>query len=83
MEAALQALKDAKKSPAPAALLSTAKAELHKASHNKGGLRVEGIDMVDQAITEAQYGRHDKMIQKIDAAIADIHSGMAHAPGRR
>lgn len=83
MDAALQALQDAKKSPAPVALLNTAKDELHKAKHKKGGFRVESLDMVDQAIAEAQTGNHDKMIQKIDAAIADIHNGMAHAPGRR
>lgn len=83
MEAALQSLQEAKKSPTPAASLHTAKEELQKARHKKGGFRVDAIEFVDQALTEAQAGSHDRMIQKIDAAIADIHSGMAHAPGRR
>lgn len=83
MEAALQALQDAKKSDAPAAALHKAKEALHKARHNKDGGRLESLEMVDQAIAEAEAGHHDKMIQKIDAAIADIHNGMAHAPGRR
>ncbi|EDY19416.1 hypothetical protein CfE428DRAFT_3101 [Chthoniobacter flavus Ellin428] len=83
MEAALKALQEAKKSDTPAASLKTAKEELHKARHNKAGERLESIQMVDEALTEAQAGHHEKMIQKIDAAIADIHNGMAHAPGRR
>lgn len=83
MEAALQALQEAKKSSTPAASLQAAKAELQKAKHNKAGNRTEAVEKVDEALTEAQSGSHEKMIQKIDAAIADIHNGMAHAPGRR
>lgn len=83
MEAALKSLQEAKKSDAPGALLHTAKEELHKARRNKGGFKLEANEFVDQAIAEAEAGHHEKMIEKIDAAIANLHSGMAHAPGRR
>jgi len=37
------------------------------------------IGLVDQAISEAKAGDMEKMRQKVDAAIANIHSGMSKA----
>jgi hypothetical protein len=83
MESALHYLQDAKKSDSPMPLLNSAKAELGKSAHNKGGFRENAMGYVDKAVAEAQGGDKQKMIEKIDAAIAVIHSGMAHAPGSR
>jgi len=83
MESALHFLQEAKTSDTPAKLLTSAKEELEKARHNKHGFRDTSLEIVDKALALAAAGDHDKMIEKIDAAIANIHDGMAHAPGRR
>lgn len=83
MDNALHYLQDAKQSPHPAELLHSAKKALEVARHNKGGFREVALGIVDKAIAEAQAGDQQKMIEKINAAIAEIHNGMAHAPGSR
>jgi hypothetical protein len=83
MEAALHDLQAAKTSDTPAKDLHAAKDELQKARRNKRGLREVSIAKVDEAIAAAEAGDKDKLIIKIDAAIADIHNAMAHASGAR
>ncbi len=80
MEAALHFLQDAKKSEQPVSLLHSAKSELEKATHNKGGYRVKAIGIVDEAVAEGESGDTQKMIEKINAAIAAIHTGMYKSP---
>ena len=77
---ALHLLQDAKKSDHPASLLHSAKEELQHASHNKGGYRPIAIEIVDKAIAEAEVGDPQKMLDKINSAIATIHTGMSKAP---
>ena len=83
MEAALHFLQDAKKSDTPVQLLKSAREQLHKAVHDKHGFRVVSLEIVDKAIEAAETGDTQKMIEKIDAAIANVHDAMAHAPGSR
>ena len=80
MENALHFLQDAKKSEHPVELLRSAKKELEKASHNKGGFRPVAIEIVEKAIAESEAGNTQKMVEKIDSAIANIHTGMYKAP---
>jgi len=83
MEAALHFLQDAKTSATPAQALHSAKEELQRAAHNKRGFRIVSLEKIDQAIEAAGTGDTQKMIEKIDATIADVHDAMAHSPGSR
>jgi len=77
MEDALHFLQDAKKSDAPVALLNSAREALSQAKHNKAGFRKRALGIVDDAIALAQSGDHQRMINKINAAIAEIHTAMS------
>jgi len=79
MEKAVHDLQEAKQSKDPMPLLEAAKKALKHASKNKHGGRAAAIGLVDQAIQEAASGDKEKMRQKIDAAIANIHNGMSKA----
>jgi len=83
MEKAIDLLQEAKISAVPLQYLQSAKTVLEHAAHNKGGFRIVALEIVDRAIDAARSGDNPKMIVKINAAIANIHSGMAHAPGPR
>ncbi|MEI9895546.1 MAG: hypothetical protein WDN28_17055 [Chthoniobacter sp.] len=83
MESALHYLQDAKKAENPLPLLNSAKEELHRGAHNKHGFRDTSMDIVEAAIALAQSGDRQKTEEKINAAIANIHDAMAHAPGSR
>lgn len=79
MRAALELLQAAKKSDQPMPMLQAAKQRLKGASKNKGGERLEAIEYVNEAMAMAKAGDKDKMEQKVNAAIANIHSGMGKA----
>ena len=79
MRAALELLQAAKESNNPLPMLNSAKQRLNNAAKNKGGERLEAIDYVEEAITKAKERDFDKMKQKINAAIANIHQGMGKA----
>lgn len=76
MRAALELLQQAKKADQPLPLLNSARHRLKIAAKNKGGNRLEAIEYVNEAITCAKTGDLKKMEQKVNAAIANIHSGM-------
>lgn len=77
MEATVHDLQDAKKSDKPLEGLESAKKALQHAKHNKHGERHAAMAFIDEAIERARAGDLEKMKQKIDAAIADLHSGMS------
>ena len=77
MEQALHDLQEAKTAAEPIPLLENAKKSLKQAKHNKRGFRLEADGPIDKAIEEAKTGNKEKMVQKIDAAIAEIHTAMA------
>ncbi|RBP39144.1 hypothetical protein DES53_110168 [Roseimicrobium gellanilyticum] len=79
MRAALELLQSAKKSDQPLPMLTSARKHLKNASKNKGGARVEALELVNEAIAQAQVGDKKKTEQKINAAIANIHSGIGNA----
>ncbi|WP_206026271.1 hypothetical protein [Roseimicrobium sp. ORNL1] len=79
MRAALELLQTAKKSDTPLPMLTSARKHLKNAAKNKGGARVEALELVDEAIAQAKAGDKKKTEQKINAAIANIHSGMGNA----
>lgn len=79
MKAALELLQAAKKSDKPLPMLMSAKKHLRNAGKNKGGARMEALELVNEAIAQAQVGDKKKTEQKISAAIANIHSGMGNA----
>jgi len=83
MEAALHFLQEAKTSASPGEALHSAKHELDIAAHNKHGWRVISLEKLDQAIQALEAGDTQRMKEKIDATIADVHDAMAHANGRR
>ncbi len=79
MEQALHDLQEAKRAADPMSLLEAAKKTLKHAKQNKHGSRLDAIALVDEAISMAKAGDMEKMRQKVDAAIANIHSGMSGA----
>ena len=79
MEAAISFLQEAKKAENPILLLDKARGELQKAKHNKAGWRLKAIHMVDEAITKANEGDKQRMGDKCNNAIAEIHTGMSKA----
>ena len=79
MRAALELLQSAKKSDQPLPMLMSARKHLKNAAKNKGGARVEALELVNEAIAQAKVGDPKKTEQKINAAIANIHSGMGNA----
>jgi len=79
MEKAVHDLQDAKQAKDPMPLLEAAKKALKHASKNKHGGRAAAIGLVDEAIQQATAGNMEKMRQKVDAAIANIHNGMSKA----
>jgi hypothetical protein len=83
MTSAVQALEDAKNADDPLPFLKTARGELSAASKNKGGFRQTAIDLVDEATLAWQGGDKQKSIDKMNAAIAAIHTGMAKAPRKK
>ena len=73
---ALDELQAAKKSSDPMPLLESAKNRLSKANKgNKAGDRDDAVDKIEEAIKELQAGNKERMEQKINAAIANIHQG--------
>lgn len=79
MRAALELLQAAKKADEPVPLLVSARQRLKNSTKNKGGERVDALKLVNEAIAFAQTGDRGKMEQKVNAAIASIHSGMGKA----
>lgn len=79
MEATVHDLQDAKQSDKPLNYLESAKKALQHAKHNKHGEKHAAMALIDEAIERARAGDLEKMRQKIDAAIADLHSGMSKA----
>ena len=77
MEQALHDLQEAKTAAEPIPLLENAKKSLKGAKHNKRGFRLEADGPIDKAIEEAKIGNKEKMVEKIDAAIAEVHTAMA------
>ncbi len=76
MRGSIELLEAAKTANHPLPLLKDARADLETAAHDKGGKRVEGIELVNEAIEAAKEGRHEKMVDKIDHAIAALHTGI-------
>jgi predicted esterase len=80
MRAAVELLQSAKKSDQPLPMLQAAKKHLLKARPNKKGERYDALEAVNEAIAQATVGKdREKMEQKINHAISQIHSGMAKA----
>ncbi|MFN2507562.1 MAG: hypothetical protein ABR589_02180 [Chthoniobacterales bacterium] len=79
MRAAIDLLNAAKKAENPLPVLRAAKKHLEKGRHNKGGERRDALEAVNAAIAEATVGDKNKMNQKIDHAVAQIHLGMSKA----
>lgn len=77
MEAAIEMLQSAKQSDNPLPLLRAAKKHVANAKPNKGGERKQAAESINEAIAQATVGNKEKMTQKINAAIAAIHSGIA------
>ncbi|MEA3188295.1 MAG: hypothetical protein QOD99_2125 [Chthoniobacter sp.] len=75
MDNAIDLLQSAKTVEKPLPVLKAAKEALQKAARNKKGHRIEAIGLVDEAIAEAVTGNHDKMVQKVNHAISQIHAG--------
>ncbi|MFN2507915.1 MAG: hypothetical protein ABR589_03985 [Chthoniobacterales bacterium] len=76
MRAALGLLNAARTAENPLPVLKAAKKQLREARHNKGGERLDALAAVDEAIALAMVGDKNKMVQKIDHAIAQVHSGI-------
>ena len=73
---ALDELQAAKTADDPMPLLESAKERISKANKgNKGGDKKDVIAKIDEAIKEAKAGNKDKMGQKINAAISNLHQG--------
>ena len=79
MRGAIEALQDAKTAEKPLPFLEEAKTHLKKAAKNKKGSRADAVQIVNEAIEEAKADDKDKMTQKINRAISEIHSGMDKA----
>lgn len=70
---AMDELQAAKKAPNPMPLLESAKERLTNANRgNKGGERLMALDKVKEAIARLKARDRQKMLQRIDAAIASI-----------
>jgi hypothetical protein len=76
MRDAIGYLKEAKASDQPLVPLEKARHELQEAARNKKGWRVAALQEVNEAIGFANSGDKQKMIAKIDHAIADIWTGI-------
>jgi len=77
MENALHDLQEAKTAAEPIPLLEKAKKSLKESKHNKRGYRLDADAPIDKAIEEAKAGHKDKMVEQIDAAIAEVHTAMS------
>jgi hypothetical protein len=73
---ALDELQAAKTADDPMPLLKSAKDRIANANKgNKGGDKGDVIGKIDEAIKECKAGNKDKMTQKINAAISNLHQG--------
>ncbi len=73
---ALDELQAAKKADHPLPLLESAKNRITKANKgDRGGDKKDVIQKIDEAIEQLAAGNKDKMEQKINAAIANLHQG--------
>ena len=79
MRAAVELLQSAKKAEKPLPMLTAAKKHIQKARPNKKGERYDALEAVNEAIAQATAGDREKMEQKINHAISQLHSGMAKA----
>ncbi|HYF34907.1 MAG TPA: hypothetical protein VD994_06400 [Prosthecobacter sp.] len=79
MRAAIELLQAAKQANKPLPMLNAAKKHIQKAAPNKKGERVDALAAVNEAIASATTGDKEKMEQKVNHAIAQLHSGMAKA----
>jgi hypothetical protein len=75
--AAMKSLQAAKTDTDPLPDLNDALKSLQKAINNRGGKRDAAIALVNDAVKLSKDGDTDGMNQKIDAAIAEVHSGMS------
>ena len=73
---ALDDLQAAKKADDPMPLLQSAKERLSKANKgNKFGDRKDALNKLAEAISELKAGNKSKMVQKINATIANLQQG--------
>jgi hypothetical protein len=73
---ALDDLQAAKKADDPMPLLQSAKERLTKANKgNKFGDRKDALNKLEEAINELKAGNKSKMVQKINATIANLQQG--------
>lgn len=73
---ALDDLQAAKKADDPMPLLQSAKEHLTKANKgNKFGDRKDALNKLEEAISELKAGNKSKMVQKINATIANLQQG--------
>jgi hypothetical protein len=79
MRAAVELLQSAKMADKPLPMLTAAKKHIQKARPNKKGERYDALEAVNEAIALATTGDREKMEQKINHAISQLHSGMAKA----
>lgn len=73
---ALDELQAAKTADDPMPLLKSARDHISDANKgNKGGDKGDVIGKIDEAIKECKAGNKEKMAQKINAAISNLHQG--------
>lgn len=76
LQAAIESLEAAKTAPDPDPSLQEALKHLHKATNNAGNKRDEAIVAVDQAVKLEKDADKRKLHEKIDNAIALLHTGI-------
>jgi hypothetical protein len=80
MKAALELLQSAKKSDSPRPMLVAAKRHLSNVKPNKEGALAQARKSLNEAIALAELGKEkDKLEQKINATIANVHNAMGNA----
>jgi tetratricopeptide (TPR) repeat protein len=77
MENAIEQLEAAKTAERPLPDLEAARKALKNARQNKDGQRLDALGFVNEAIEYAKAGDKEKMLERINKAIANAKSGMA------
>ena len=76
MRDAIALLRQAKTADDPLPLLQKAWKELKNGEPNKGGYRIKAMEEVKEAIDDANAGKKDAMLDKINHAISEVWSAI-------
>lgn len=79
MHAALDALREAKRSQTPGASLKEAKGRLKASAKDKSRYRVEALALVNQAMEQLKAGKRREAEKLITEAITKVERGIAAA----